>query len=100
MPAIRFIVQTYSSRFNANGNRYHYSIIRSTKTGSSLHVNAGGPRNAALAARAALGGSIDQFHEIDIDNKGTRWVKGQLDGCIRCDEITVAHLLALEAEPS
>ncbi len=98
MPAIRFIVHTYSSRADANGNRYYYSVIFSTKTNWQLHVNARAARSAVLAARAALGGSIDQFHETGGDTKGKRWVKRQLGGCIRCDEITAADLLALEGE--
>ncbi len=48
--AIKYIVDTFSSERDVNGNRYHYSWIISTATGHRLAVrNVGGDDNVRIA---------------------------------------------------
>lgn len=55
LPAIRFIVDTYTSERDRNGNCYHWSRITSTLTGKSIAVSdLGGESNTSSYVRRVI----------------------------------------------
>ncbi len=77
MPVIRFIVETYSSAFDRNGNRSHWSRITSTMTGKSYESISDGQRNAAYFVRQATGLYSPAVHDIECEEIPLRQWKAQ-----------------------
>lgn len=69
MNSIRFIVETYSSAFNRNGNRTHCACITSTKTGKDLQLkDVGGQRNAPGLIRNLLKLDWAAVHCVEVED--------------------------------
>lgn len=73
---IRFIVETFSSRFDRNGNRTHNATITSTLTRRAIRLrDVGGPGNAVALLRELLKVDWSEMHRIDIEDIPIRRMK-------------------------
>ena len=62
---IRFIVHTVSSESDVYGNRHHYAVITSTKTGKGLTCVVGGESNARALVYDACGDNWAGIYSVE-----------------------------------
>lgn len=65
---IKYIVETFSSDFDRNGNRSHCATITSTATGRSLFLrDVGGVRNATGLVRQLTNEDYDAIYSAESE---------------------------------
>lgn len=93
---IRFILETVSSKIDRNGNRYHFVIVTSTKTGNSFKSDIGGQSNARGKIRSLLGLGWEDFLSIESEIPIREWNRAAKDFDYFEHELTKKAFLDLE----
>ena len=78
-PKIRFIVNTYTSYPDRNGNRESFARVRSTVTGESLSFHTYSASNARALVFKATGGDWARIDSTECDLPIRQW-KGAAKG--------------------
>lgn len=104
MCKVRFLIHVVSSRPDVNGNRSHFAIVTSTKTGKQVSLHDTNDGNAWSIVRAALGVShvgyptVYATSEAGVSQRQWRECAKIHNAAYRSHEAHVAAVAALEQE--
>lgn len=81
-PKVRFILESYASKSDVNGNRYWYHVLTSTKTGVSVRFEACHESNARTIVDKATGARcFPEVHQITVTEVPIRRHTRQWKSC-------------------
>lgn len=81
-PKVRFILESYASKTDVNGNRYWWHGLTSTKTGVSVRFEACHESNARMIVDKATGARcFPEVYQVTVTEVPIREHARRLDEC-------------------